>query len=312
MTKLISLFSTSSLLLAGAIVGLSLAACDLGPKKIGEEPICEEGEEKPADDACNSCSCVDGQWACTAIACGDLPEECKDGDMQPAPDGCNTCTCGGGQWACTEIGCEEPQCMPGDVKMQDCNTCECAGDGTWSCTKLGCVPGECTPGQQKLEDCNACDCTPEGTWACDTQECPAPECGNGIVDAGEQCDDGNAVDDDECSNACVLSGVQECVGSGTLTVDNAVIVGDELVVDVSYGGGCETHDIGLCWGGEVAESFPVQIWVDLSHDAHGDACDAFVMEQRKLDLVPIKTALMNEGQVAIHLNGWGDVLLYTF
>ena len=32
---------------------------------------------------------------------------------------------------------------------------------------------------------------------------PAAECGNGEVDEGEQCDDGNEVDDDECSNACV-------------------------------------------------------------------------------------------------------------
>ena len=33
---------------------------------------------------------------------------------------------------------------------------------------------------------------------------PIPErCGNGEVDSGEQCDDGNRIDNDECSNHCI-------------------------------------------------------------------------------------------------------------
>ena len=32
-----------------------------------------------------------------------------------------------------------------------------------------------------------------------------PRCGDGIVQSGEECDDGNAVDDDACSNACVAA-----------------------------------------------------------------------------------------------------------
>ena len=33
---------------------------------------------------------------------------------------------------------------------------------------------------------------------------PQPACGNGFVEEGEQCDDANAVDDDGCSNACLV------------------------------------------------------------------------------------------------------------
>jgi cysteine-rich repeat protein len=32
--------------------------------------------------------------------------------------------------------------------------------------------------------------------------CPAPVCGNGVKESGEQCDDGNTVDDDNCRNNC--------------------------------------------------------------------------------------------------------------
>ncbi len=38
-------------------------------------------------------------------------------------------------------------------------------------------------------------------------ECVLESCGNGLPDSGEQCDDGNTVDTDACSNACTLNPV---------------------------------------------------------------------------------------------------------
>lgn len=313
MTKLTSfLSSSSSLLLAGAIVGLTLAACDLGPKKIGEEsmgegPVCEEGEQKEADDGCNTCTCSDGEWACTELACEE--PVCEDGDTKMID--CNTCGCIDGQWGCTQIGCEPDECAPGDTKMLDCNTCDCTQEGQWVCTDIACPPEECKPGDEKMEDCNACDCTPEGIWACDTQECPAT-CGDGIKGEKEECDDGNVVDGDGCSNGCTLENGDVCEGGGTLTIDNAAIVGDELVVDVGYGGGCQDHFIDLCWNGIVEESLPPQTGIDLSHTGNPDPCEAWIMEQRKISLLPIKEALVNEESVVLHLTGWKDAMLYTF
>ncbi len=46
---------------------------------------------------------------------------------------------------------------------------------------------------------------------------PAPEpnlCGNGVLDAGERCDDGNEDSGDGCSSACVLEGEPDECGSG--------------------------------------------------------------------------------------------------
>ncbi len=41
------------------------------------------------------------------------------------------------------------------------------------------------------------------TDAC-TNECKAPACGDGIVQAGEECDDGNKADGDSCSSDCLI------------------------------------------------------------------------------------------------------------
>jgi cysteine-rich repeat protein len=56
----------------------------------------------------------------------------------------------------------------------------------------------------------ACNPADGGAWEgfyLETVTCPGgssgPVCGNGVVESGEQCDDGNAVNTDACSNACV-------------------------------------------------------------------------------------------------------------
>lgn len=104
-------------LLAGALLGAGAAACD--PKVIGDESagdvMCEEGETKPAEDGCNTCTCAGGEWACTEKAC-----ECMEGDTKPAGDGCNTCGCIDGMWACTLIGCG----TCGDGDLDEGETCD--------------------------------------------------------------------------------------------------------------------------------------------------------------------------------------------
>jgi cysteine-rich repeat protein len=52
--------------------------------------------------------------------------------------------------------------------------------------------------------------------------CELEVCGNGSVDAGEACDDGNLVDDDGCSNTCCAG---EAFASTFTAIHDAVVVG---------------------------------------------------------------------------------------
>lgn len=67
------------------------------------------------------------------------------------------------------------------------------------------VTAEC--GNGTLEGGEECD---DGEGNSDTEpnacreSCVLPYCGDGVVDAGEGCDDGNDIDDDECRNICAL------------------------------------------------------------------------------------------------------------
>jgi cysteine-rich repeat protein len=73
--------------------------------------------------------------------------------------------------------------------------------------------------------------------------CELEVCGNGTVDPGEACDDGNLVDDDECTNACA-SGTP-CVGEPFDSTFAAL----EGVVFEGYG--CT---MGFCHGSGVPPS----------------------------------------------------------
>ncbi|NLE49128.1 MAG: hypothetical protein GX614_12065 [Sandaracinaceae bacterium] len=102
-------------------------------------------------------------------------------------------------------------------------------------------------------------------------------------------------------------------------LDAAKIVGDELHVDVGYGGGCKAHEFTLCWDGSFAESHPVQARLSLHHEANGDGCDAYISETRSFDLSELRSAYVDgyqteEGAISITLTGGepAGTFLYEF
>ena len=270
-------------LLAG-LAGVTLGACDLSSKDIGDETqggdagsgdgdMCTEGDTKPDEDGCNTCECdADGSWACTEIACADDGGDggaCMPGDTKPDEDGCNTCMCDDdGTWACTLIGCGEDgsddgmddstdggECMPGDTMPADdgCNTCECDDDGSWACTEIACAE--------------------------------LPVC-------------------------------QDPVTSDAFEILEAAIVGDELQVTVQYSGGCAEHAFDMCWDAEWLESNPVQTGLTIAHADPGDKCDALPTEERTFDLLPLQleyaAVYSPTGTLFINLAGWDSGLAYSF
>lgn len=60
---------------------------------------------------------------------------------------------------------------------------------------------------------------------------PVAVCGNGILEAGEQCDDGNTVSGDGCSSTCQIEAASSCGATKTLS-------GDVQPVLTSRCGGC--------------------------------------------------------------------------
>ena len=159
-----------------------------GDRKInhaaGEE--CDDGNSVDTDSCRNT--------TCKLARCGDgvtgPGEDCDDGNLNNK-DGCsNLCkfpVCGNGILEMGET-CDDHNTANGDGCNSTCHS-ETCGDGIVN-------NGEaCDPGTMpETAGCNA--------------DCTAPVCGDRIINhaAGEECDDGNSVDDDFCRNTtCKLN-----------------------------------------------------------------------------------------------------------
>jgi hypothetical protein len=274
-------------------MGLQLGACDVGENKLGEESQSGGADGSGSGGETEGGSETEGGAESGVGETG--PGGCEPGDQQPAGDGCNTCSCGdNGTWACTEIAC--PACDDGDsTQNPDACLCECV-DGGFVCPD-SCT--ECMPGEE-MEDadgCNICVCDDQGMWACTELQCMPP--------------DGDPFDGPE---------VAVCDGSipmDALVINGVTLEGDELTVDVAYGGGCEMHLLGGCWDELWLESSPVQTGLAIAHDNADDPCDAFPSDQVVLDLTPIAIAYQESygpGGATVHVNldGWPETIVYTF
>jgi virginiamycin B lyase len=179
----------------------------------------------------------------------DPGEECDDGNQ----DDCDACSsrcrlvtgCGDG------VVCGDEQCDDGNATACDGCSATCTPEPGLRCGD-GVVSAACGE-----------ECDPPSPGTCDTQCRRIPECGDGVVDPGEQCDDGNAADCDGCSGRCtvetgcgdgVVCGDETCDDGNTASCDGcsaacSVEVGfrcGDGVVDPACGEECDPPGSGDC------------------------------------------------------------------
>lgn len=72
------------------------------------------------------------------------------------------------------------------------------------------------------------------------------------------------------------------------TYESHAIEGDLLTLDIRYGGGCKEHRFALLIDPAFMESYPVQVFARLAHDADGDMCRALLYDSLHFDLGPLR------------------------
>ena len=110
------------------------------------------------------------------------------------------------------------------------------------------------------------------------------------------------------TTSVVMSGTQ--MGSGTYgyVLNDATITDDTLTLNVSYSGGCATHEFTLIAADSFVESSPVEMDISVRHNANGDRCRSIITEDRCFNLTPIKTLYQETyqqeaGTIILRLDG---------
>ncbi len=202
---------------------------------------CDDGNAVDDDDCSN---------ACVAASCGDAvvqaPESCDDGN----PDNTDACLA-----TCVPASC-------GDTFVQtDVEACDDGNpDNTDACLAT-CVSATCgdTFVQTDVELCD--DGVNDGGYDGCAADCLTlgPRCGDSIVNGPEQCDDGNAIDDDACSNACkgAFAGVfTPCGATGHLGPSQAMCTAAyaNSAVVVTVNAGIQT------WTAPFTGTYRIEAW----------------------------------------------------
>lgn len=161
--------------------------------------FCDDGNAAEGD-GCSSRCAVELGWSCTAVGqpclpvCGDgtvvLGESCDDGDRDSS-DGCSsTCQVEPGAICTGEPSvCQWSLCGNGVIELGE--SCDLGpnnglffGDGT-GCSETCTHEPSCRDAEGRTVACQVI-------------------CGNGVLEASEECDDGNPFAGDGCSSDCTL------------------------------------------------------------------------------------------------------------
>ncbi|MCP4448146.1 MAG: hypothetical protein GY811_22835 [Myxococcales bacterium] len=224
----------------------SIAFCGDGFTRTGVEDCDEAGESSTCNFNCTTSTCPDG------IVNASDGEQCDDdnsSNIDGCVNGCQVAFCGdsfvrdgveacdtGGESATCDFDCTVPLCSDGILNGSAGEFCDDGNtDNTDACVG-SCVLATCGDSfvQDGVEDC---DSGGVAVVDCDV-DCTLPECGDGDLNmaSGEECDDGDDIDNNECRNDCtaavcgdgiLVAGLEDCddgniLACGTCSTDCTV------------------------------------------------------------------------------------------
>ena len=99
-------------------------------------------------------------------------------------------------------------------------------------------------------------------------------------------------------------------GIDPVRVKDAQQVGEYIVLDVSYSGGCEEHVFQLESKGQYTSTYPPEVDITLKHNSNGDRCRGIMDKKLWFNLSPLK--FQGTNRILLILTNTDTTLEYNY
>ncbi len=100
--------------------------------------------------------------------------------------------------------------------------------------------------------------------------------------------------------------------SDPISISDVRAIGNKLLIDVSFGGGCEDHQFNLIGSPTISKSLPPIRLIQLVHVANGDKCKMNVTKTIEIDISELAYKKENGNKILLSLSGWNQQIEYTY
>jgi len=97
-----------------------------------------------------------------------------------------------------------------------------------------------------------------------------------------------------------------------IKIDSVQIVGNKMLISVSYAGGCGNHNFKLIGSQQIAKSMPAIRAVKLFHTIDNDNCKKMITRVLHFDISELAYKKENGSEIYLALDGYKEKLKYTF
>ena len=100
--------------------------------------------------------------------------------------------------------------------------------------------------------------------------------------------------------------------SDAIKILDAKINKNQLLLNISYSGGCEKHSFKIIGDLLLSKSLPPIRSVKLIHYGNNDACKKLIIENLVIDISDLAYKKEDGSEIYLSLDGWGERINYVF
>ena len=100
--------------------------------------------------------------------------------------------------------------------------------------------------------------------------------------------------------------------SDAIKILDAKINKNQLLLNISYSGGCEKHSFKIIGDLLLSKSLPPIRSVKLIHYGNNDACKKLIIENLVIDISDLAYKKEDGSEIYLSLDGWGERITYVF